>query len=231
MRKEPDYEPDAVYPELMLRQTVALTLYVSLCGWALTDSVSKAPLVPTPPLVEELVEEEEPTPFHEQVSILADLISQGEGDWNAVNRGYAGDTPGGIVRLTGKTFEDFTVGQVMDMQRGWLYAVGRYQFVPRTLRFAVKHSSVNRLDMFTPDTQNKLFASLLLHKRPTIGGYLLGHHNSLNAALKALAREWASVEYYGWGRSYYAVGGNRAHITWREAADALNETREVVLNS
>ena len=67
----------------------------------------------------------------------------GEGDWNAVNRGYAGDTPGGIQRLTGKTFENFTVGQVMDMQRSRVYAVGRYQFIPVTLRYAVAMSDVS----------------------------------------------------------------------------------------
>ena len=172
--------------------------------------------------------------FHKHVMPLADLISQGEGDWNAVNRGYAGDTPGGIQRLTGKTFENFTVGQVMDMQRRWLFAVGRYQFIPKTLRFAVANSDVSHLDMFTPETQNKLFAALLLHKRPTIGGYLTGKHNSINAALRALAMEWASVEYlgYGRGRGYYNhIGGNRAHITWREAAVVLKQVRESILSN
>ena len=183
------------------------------------------------PLVEEVIVEK-PIPFHEQVLPLADLIAKGEGDWNAVNRGWAGDTPGGIQRLTGKTFENFTVGQVMDMQRSWLFAVGRYQFIPRTFKFAVAHSSVTRLDMFTPETQNKLFAALLVHKRPVIAQYLTGEHNSINAALRALAREWASVEYlgYGRGRGYYNhIGGNRAHITWQHAAAVLNKVRDTIL--
>jgi len=82
---------------------------------------------------------------------LADLIAKGEGDYNAVNRGYAGDTPGGIQGLTGLTFENYTVGQVIAYQKRWLYAVGRYQFIPTTLRFAVAHSDVDNLDMFTPE--------------------------------------------------------------------------------
>ena len=170
---------------------------------------------------------ESPYPvFHKHVAPLADLISSGEGDWNAVNRGYAGDTPGGIQRLTGKTFENFTVGQVMDMQRGRVYAVGRYQFIPVTLRYAVAMSDVSPLDMFTPDTQNKLFAALLDHKRPAVGAYIRGHHNLQGWALNELAKEWASVE-YRYGRGYYDhVGGNRAKISRAEVAAVLEDLRE-----
>ena len=164
--------------------------------------------------------------FHKHVMPLADLISQGEGDWNAVNRGYAGDTPGGIQRLTGKTFENFTVGQVMDMQRSRVYAVGRYQFIPVTLRYAVAMSEVSPLDMFTPETQNKLFAALLDHKRPAVGAYIRGHHNHQGWALNELAKEWASIE-YRYGRGYYDhIGGNRAKISRAKAAEVLEELRE-----
>ena len=164
--------------------------------------------------------------FHEVVVPLADLISKGEGDWNAVNRGYAGDTPGGIQRLTGKTFENFTVGQVMDMQKNWLYAVGRYQFIPKTLRFAVRMSDVSELDMFTPETQNKLFAALLQYKRPAVAAYIRGDHDYQGWALNELAKEWASIE-YRYGRGYYDhIGGNRAHITRTEVAVILEDMRE-----
>lgn len=222
--------PNVVYPKTMtasFRRVLAVgILSLGLCGSQIT---------PSPIATEEVsflgTSCDAPDPeFHDQILPLANLISKGEGDWNAVNRGWAGDTPGGIRRLTGKTFDQYTVGQVMDMQRRWLYAVGRYQFIPRTLKFAVVKSDVTRTDMFTPETQNKLFAALLDHKRPEIGRYLRGHHDSLNAALIGLAKEWASVEYFGWnGSGYYNhVGGNRAHISWKEAADVLKEVRESV---
>lgn len=163
--------------------------------------------------------------FHVQIKPLADLISKGEGDYNAVNRGYAGDTPGGIQGLTGLTFENYTVGQVMDMQRNRLYAVGRYQFIPVTLRFAVSMSDVERLDMFTPDVQDRLFAALVLYKRPSVGAYIRGNHDLIGWALNDLAKEWASVEYRH-GRGFYDhIGGNRAHITRAEAEVALNQSR------
>jgi len=165
-------------------------------------------------------------PVHVRLKPLGDLISKGEGDYNAVNRGYAGDTPGGIQGLTGLTFENYTVGQVMDMQRRRLYAVGRYQFIPRTLRFAVRHSEVDELDMFTPEVQDKLMAALILYKRPSVGAYLRGDHDLLGWALNDMAREWASIEYRN-GRGYYDhIGGNRAHITRAELAQVLQQIKQ-----
>ena len=169
--------------------------------------------------------------FHEQIKPLADLISKGEGDYNAINRGRAGDTPGGIQGLTGLTFENYTVGQVKDMQRRRLFAVGRYQFIPVTLRFAVAHSDVDDLDMFTPDVQDRLFATLVLYKRPSVGAFLRGNHDLIEWAINDLAREWASVEYRH-GRGFHDhIGGNRAHITRAEARVALLESRNAVVNN
>ena len=134
-------------------------------------------------------------PIHVQLRPLADLLARAEGNYNSVNRGWAGDTPQGIKGLTGSSFAAYTVGQVMDMQRGWLHAVGRYQFVPSTLRFAINSSSVTYSHKFTPEVQDRLMAALVLYKRPIIFAYLQSSHDNIGAALRALAREWASVEY------------------------------------
>lgn len=160
----------------------------------------------------------------EQLKPLADLLATGEGNYNSVNRGHAGDTPGGIEYIMGRTFDHYTVADVMRMQQWHLYAVGRYQFIPSTLRFAVNASGVNMNDKFTPEVQDRLMAALIVYKRPAILSYLQGSHNNLGYALDELAREWASVEYRG-GRSYYSVGGNRAHITRSQAAKVLQEIK------
>lgn len=184
-------------------------------GVTLSDTTCKLPVIP----------------FHLIIKPLADLIARGEGDYDAVNRGYAGDTPGGIKRLTGSSFAGFTVSEVIGMQRRWLYAVGRYQFIPVTLRFAVAHSDVDLSDKFTQETQDKLFAALVLYKRPSIGAYIRGDHNLIGWALDDLAREWASVE-YRYGRGYYDhIGGNRASITRGEAISALNTSRNNLTDS
>jgi hypothetical protein len=161
----------------------------------------------------------------ERLKPLMDLIAKGEGDYNAVNRGRAGDTPGGIDGLTGKTFDQFTVQQVVEMQASWLYAVGRYQFIPDTLRFAVSMSEVGMKDKFDNETQDKLMAALILYKRPAIGAYLRGDHDYIGWALDELAKEWASIEYRQ-GRGFYDhIGGNRAHVTRQEAWEVLQEIK------
>ena len=162
--------------------------------------------------------------FHRVIIPLADIIARGEGTWDSVNRGYAGDTPGGIVRLTGRSFSQMTVNEVIQLQRWQIFAVGRYQFIPSTLRFAVRHSDVKGTDLFTPETQNKLFAVLLEHKRPRIAAYIRGQYHNLNVVLNDLAKEWASIE-YRWGRSYYGYGGNRAHVSRAEVSRVIQAAR------
>ena len=209
-------------------------LLTSFCAPASAVAEAKAPALDPPmrlcfasdkPLGLELVQAQRE--FHEVIKPLADLISKGEGDYNAVNRGYAGDTPGGIQGLKGLTFENFTVGQVMEMQRTQLYAVGRYQFIPVTLRFAVAMSDVDKLDMFTPEVQDKLFAALIQFKRPAVAAYIRGDHDHLGWALNELSKEWASVEYKN-GRGYYNhIGGNRAHISRAATKEVLTQVRSV----
>ena len=166
------------------------------------------------------------TPIHERLKPLMDLIAEGEGDYNSVNRGRAGDTPGGIEYIMGRTFDEYTVKDVIRMQDWMLYAVGRYQFIPSTLRFAVAMSDVDMDDKFTPEVQDRLMAALILYKRPAIGAYLRGDHNYVGWALDELAKEWASVEYRN-GRGFYDhIGGNRAHITRKEAWEVLQTIKK-----
>lgn len=162
---------------------------------------------------------------------VANVLAKGEGDWNSVNRGRAGDTPGGIASVTGKSFSELTVGQVKSLQRGRIYAVGRYQMIPSTLSYAVSKAGVATSERFTPQVQNRLLQALLDHKRPSIGAYIRGEHSNLNLALRAMALEWASVAWTN-GYSYYAGrGGNRAHVTRNEAALALQEARRLYSES
>jgi len=160
----------------------------------------------------------------EQLKPLADLLASGEGNYDSINRGYAGDTPGGMTGYAGRHLTTYTVAEVMSLQSGGLYAVGRYQFIPTTLRFAVNASGVNGSDAFDEATQDRLMAALIAYKRPAILSYLQGSHNNLSYVLDELAREWASVEYRN-GYSYYSYGGNRAKISRAQAAKVLQEVK------
>ena len=181
---------------------------------------------PVQELGEHCVFPSQPDPIHVQLKPLADLLAKGEGDYDSVNRGYAGDTPQGLTKLTGKPYSKTTVREVISMQRGWIYAVGRYQLVPTTLRFAVRTSTVSYDDFFTPEVQDRLMAALIMYKRPAIGAYLRGDHDLIGWALNDLAKEWASVE-YRYGRGYYDhIGGNRAKISRKQAWEVLQNMKK-----
>jgi uncharacterized protein YcbK (DUF882 family) len=163
-------------------------------------------------------------------------ISRGEGDYNSVNRGRAGDTPGGAERLLGRPLSELTVGEIMDMQSGGagqrkLFAVGKYQFIPNTLSEAVRYTGVDRNARFDAATQEKLFEYTISEKkRPSLSAYLSGRSNDRESALRDLSLEYASVPGPG-GRGAYDRdrAGNMAY-GGRERAERmlqiLSEARE-----
>lgn len=206
---------------MTFRQLLTPVLLASLLSGSGVFPLEGVATVPSRP--EEVVTAK---PVHQQLSPLADLLARAEGNYDSVNRGWAGDTPQGVKGLTGSSFAGFSVRRVLEMQSGWLYAVGRYQFIPSTLRFAVNSSSVSWSDNFTPEVQDRLMAALILYKRPTIISYLQGSHDDVGAAVRALAREWACVEYI-YGRGYYDyVGGNRASVSRAEAVQVLQTIKQ-----
>ena len=223
-----------------MRNLLPLLGLAAFTGIAITHEVVTG--TGRPAVAQELSEESKPNliaefivtlarpQFHEAIEPLGDLIAKGEGDWNAVNRGWAGDTPGGLQYVIGTDCNNVTVGEIISLQnQGRIYAVGRYQFIPTTLRYAVNVSDVTYSDYFTPQVQNELFAALLEHKRPAVAAYLRGDHDNLAHALDEMAREWSSVEYRN-GRGYHDhVGGNRAHITRWEMSQVLDEVRSTLV--
>lgn len=137
-------------------------------------------------------------------------ISAGEGDYNSYNRGVAGDTPAGQRTVN---IQDLTVGQVMEMQsQRQLFAVGKYQFIPGTLREAVSYTGIDPGEKFNAATQERLFPYLISDaKRPKLASYLSGRHDNVDAALNDLAAEFASIpQSNGRGRYDGDRAGNRA---------------------
>ena len=205
----------------MIFPTVPVKAVAPLLGFLLS-----APTAPAL-MVEQIVQEVRQVPHTERIQPLADVIAKGEGDWNAVNRGRAGDTPGGLQELLGITCEKLLIADLINLQRqGKIHAVGRYQFIPSTLLIALQYAKdVSPRDFFSPEVQDKLLVALLEHKRPEVWEYLEGD-GSVDAALDALAREWASIGTVN-GGTYYQGTSNRAHITRDEAKVALEESKEL----
>ncbi|ATE71944.1 peptidoglycan-binding protein [Lysobacter capsici] len=172
-------------------------------------------------------------PFRD--SPLSALISGGEGGYNSYNQGRAGDANGAQIE-----FSAMTVGEIMRRQRlhetnpghpEELFAVGKYQMTPETMREAVAKLGIDGNTPFTPELQDRLFSDYLVdEKRPDVRAYITGAggEQDLKAAQLALAREFASVADPTTNKSYYDgdAGGNSASITAAQSAAALEQMRE-----
>ncbi|UJB19908.1 MULTISPECIES: peptidoglycan-binding domain-containing protein [Lysobacter] len=172
-------------------------------------------------------------PFRD--SPLSALISSGEGGYGSFNRGRAGDANGAEI-----DFSAMTVGEVMRRQRlhetnpghaDELFAVGKYQMVPATMREAVAKLGIDENAPFTPQLQERMFNDYLVdEKRPEVRAYITGAGGDpqLRSAQLALSQEFASVADPNTNRSYYDgdVGGNSASITAAQSAAALQQMRE-----
>jgi len=164
-----------------------------------------------------------------------DVIAGGEGGYNSVNQGNAGDTPGGSQELFGKDLTEMSIGEIMDAQAsGKVFAVGKYQIIDTTMAEWVNHpkGGVSRSDKFDEATQEKFKTYVINIKRPEIGRYLRGESDDVVAAAQGIAREFASVGLSrpeagrGVDQSRYAgIGDNAASINSREIQQALKFDR------
>jgi len=110
---------------------------------------------------------------------LLNTISKGEsgGDYNSMNQGGTKDKgiygSGNSMRVIGKNLTDMTVGEVLmrgatpsdspekRKKEGLIFAAGRYQIVPDTLKGLVNAGVVSKGDKFDAATQDKLGKALL----------------------------------------------------------------------
>ncbi|KRB11210.1 peptidoglycan-binding protein [Lysobacter sp. Root690] len=170
---------------------------------------------------------------------LLELMYRGESGaagYNAYNRGtYTDDA--GRERIRGPNgpidFSQMTLGQVMDRQAlpngndDRVFAVGKYQIIPQTMRGAVAEMGLDRNQPFTPALQDKVFSEyLIVDKRPEVAAYITGKPGAtLAEAQHGLSKEWASFgDPNKNGASHYG-GANHASISLQQSADALNQMR------
>lgn len=123
------------------------------------------------------------TGIHKQA---LDIIAGPEsgGNYNAFNQGQPNDRPGGSKKWLGKNLTDMTIGEILQRQayeedtrnprlNGYgIWAAGKYQIIPATMRAAVQRSGLKTTDMFSPANQDKLGLSVL--KSQGIGAWTAG---------------------------------------------------------
>ena len=164
---------------------------------------------------------------------LFEIIAGGEGGYESINRGNAGDSPGGAAAYFGKNLTDMTVGEVMSLQsQGKVFAVGKYQIIPKTMIGFVRNMNISMNDKFDATTQEKFKDYVVNIKRPEVGKYIRGESTNRAEAAQELAREFASVglsyseDGKVRGQSRYAdVGNNRASISPEAIEAALDRAR------
>ena len=159
-------------------------------------------------------------------SRLGKLLARGESgsaNYNAVNRGAAGNYAAGMENLV-----NMTVEQVQAAQKAHKFnAAGRYQIIGPTLDAAAKELGLSGKEKFDRATQDRIFEQYLVgSKRSEIADYVTGKSTDIHAALSGLSKEWASVADPDTGLSHYGkVGHNKASISVAEATQALNDAR------
>lgn len=175
------------------------------------------------------------------VDAFADLIGRAESrnDYSAFNDTYTDQSGRRRVKARYNTnLTDMTLGEVMSKQKaGDIFAAGRYQVIPNTLREAVQSLGLDPSQKFDQSLQDRIFKEYLItKKRPEIGAFLSGK-GSEEAAMLAASREWASVgvapgtrlnngRIARGGESYYAGDGlNSAHIKPEQVRSALLASR------
>lgn len=146
---------------------------------------------------------------------LADVISifESNGDYNISNKGS-----GHRYKVEYNDFSTMSVEHVMKLQNlpsrheKKLFATGRYQVIPATLKEAVSGMNLNTSRMYDETTQDDIFVYLISNKRPSIKNYIVTGQG-LDKAVFHAALEWASIGVESKGERSYYGGVNKAHIS------------------
>jgi|GEM_PF-3008752 len=132
-----------------------------------------------------------------------------------------------------------SIKEIQDKQKGKeLFAVGRYQIIPKTLKLAIVSLELDINKKLNQEMQDRIFDEYLIaKKRPKIINYLEGE-GSVENAMHSAAKEWASIgvekgkaisegRIAEGGESYYAGDGlNKAHITPSQIKEVLIKSKK-----
>ena len=147
-------------------------------------------------------------PASNAVHLIRNIIGQAESPrvgYDAVQHGAAIKPP--------KRPTDMTIGEIYDWiaaTPGQPHAIGRYQFIPDTLRRVVTKVGAKRSDRFTPVLQDMLADVLLADAgfRDFVAGDL-----DQQKFMNNLAGIWAGLPTLSGRSKYHGVAGNWATIT------------------
>ena len=149
---------------------------------------------------------------------LRHLIAEaeaGRAGYDAVNHGARIKPP--------RRPTDMTVGEIyawIAETPGQPHAIGRYQFIPSTLRRLVKAQGIDRAARFTPALQDRLADQLLVE-----AGLMRMERGEITRRkfMYRLAQIWAGLPLPS-GKSYYqGVAGNKATMSWSRFEQGMTQ--------
>lgn len=163
----------------------------------------KAPIVPRPDGLTV-----DPSKLPGKVGKLLDGIGLSEGATYDTLYGYA-EREG--KAFAGTDITSMSISEIYDLQKqmvntnGVSSAVGKYQFLNKTLKMAVAGLKLSQDTKFTPEIQDKLAVWLLRNAAPSFNDWLIGDADTKKFQ-DELARTWASIP-DSTGKSYYSNDG------------------------
>ena len=93
---------------------------------------------------------------------------------------------------------------------GQNHAIGRYQFIPKTLRALVRRAGLTQSTRFTPEVQDQL--AMLLFEDAGLSRFLAGQLPRASF-MNNLAKIWAGLPTSSGKSYYYGYAGNKATIS------------------
>lgn len=160
-------------------------------------------------------------------ALVAGAESAADG-YNAYNKGTSG---GRIIGADKKQdIENMSIGEIMRRQAlpmgdpDRLFATGKYQVIPDTMKEGVAKLGLDPNQKFDKDTQERFFRDYLVGaKRPQIRDFITGKSDSKAAAIEALSNEFAS---FGGVNGYGKYGsGNKVSVGPQQSGAALDAMR------
>ncbi len=148
---------------------------------------------------------------HFGIDGLRQLIASaeaGKADYDAVQHGAWIKPPKAPTRMTIREIYAW-----IDATPGQPHAIGRYQFIPSTLRRVVREVGLSHDEYFTPRVQD-LCADVLLEDAG-LSAFLRGQM-SQTGFMNNLAKIWAGLPNATGKSHYHGYAGNRAVLTWAQ---------------
>ena len=190
--------------------------------------------------------------LQEKLNAFFDVVLRGESktyndhNWyaNGKLRGYIQGRHSTPYSLLKKNLSDYTLGEVIAFQSrgrdniGQLWATGRYQIIPNTLKGLKKSLQLGDNVVYNQQVQDAMGYRLLTERKPIrdyIEGKVEDNQKNLEEAAKSVAMIWSSVgvphdmqgrrKYIRKNQSYYAGGGDVASVDTADVQNALRNFR------